>query len=116
MEEARKVKQEISLPITSHFKDKVSKKLLRNYKVTVEDISRAELIYGSLTPILQGKTTRIKTKGSKIERIPLPLPISKHHKDLQLYIEFFCEWSPFSINKNKQGEFHHLQAMQFKEN
>ena len=89
VEEARKVKQEISFPITSHFKDKVSKKLLRNYKVTVEDISRAELIYGSLTPILQGKTTRIKTKGSKIERIPLPLPISKHHKDLQLYIDFF---------------------------
>ena len=51
-DKVRKVQQEIGWPSTSHFKDVVSKPLLCNYEVTVGDISRAEVIYGSLTPIL----------------------------------------------------------------
>ena len=78
----------------------VSKKLLRKYKDTVDDISRAKLIYGSPTPILQGKLTRVKSKGANIEIIPLPKPIYQHHKDLQLYIDlFFVDGNPFLAKK-----------------
>ena len=35
-------------------------------------------------------------KPDRIERIPLPLPISEHHKDVQLYIDlFFVNGYPF---------------------
>ena len=69
----------------------------------MDDIRRSGLIYGSLTPILQGKMT--KPKGTKIERIPLPLPIYQHHKDLQFYIEFFfVNGYPFlAIETNKMN-------------
>ena len=88
-DEARKLQQEIGWPSTSHLKDIVSKKLLHSCKVTVDDISRSELIYGSPTPILRGKMNMVKPKGANIERIPPPLPISQHHKYLQLYIDLF---------------------------
>ena len=55
----------------------------------VDDISRAVLLYGSPKPKLQGEMTRFKTKGVKIKILPLPFPISQHHKDLQLYIDLF---------------------------
>ena len=37
------------------------------------------------TPV-QGKMKRYQPKSDKIEHIPLPLPISEHHKYVQLYI------------------------------
>ena len=72
----------------------------------MEDISRAKLIYGSPTPILQGKTTRVKPKGANIEIVPLPLPIYKHHKDIQLYIDFFfVNGYPFLETKTNKINF-----------
>ena len=44
-DEASKVQQEISCPSTSHFKYIVSKQLLGNFKVKLDNIIRAELIY-----------------------------------------------------------------------
>ena len=101
-EEARKVQQEIGWPSTYHFKDIVSKQLLRNCKFTVDDISIDELIYGSPAPILQGKTTRVKPKFAKIEIIPPPLPIYQHHEYLHLYIDVFCKWSTFLSTKTNK--------------
>ena len=72
----------------------------------MENIIRYELIYGSRTPILQGKTTRVKPKGSKIEIIPRTLPISQHLKDLQFYIElFFVNGYPFLATKTNNVNF-----------
>ena len=53
------------------------------------NISIVEIIYGSPTPILQEKLTRVEPKGAMIEIIPLPMPKYQHHEDLQLYIELF---------------------------
>ena len=67
----------------------------------MDDISRAKLIYGSPTPIQQGKVYRVK-KGANIERVPLPLPISQHHKCLQFYIDlFFVNGHPFLATTKK---------------
>ena len=44
-EEDKKVEQEIGWPRTYHLKDIVSKQLLRNFKVTVDDISCQNYIW-----------------------------------------------------------------------
>ena len=57
-------------------------------------------------PILQGKMTRVKPKGANIKILPLPLPISKHHKDLQFYTElFFVNGHPFLSTKTNKVNF-----------
>ena len=72
----------------------------------MDNISIAELIYGSPTPILQGEITRVKPKGANVERIPLPLPIYQHHKDLKLYIDlFFVNGYPFLATKTNKVNF-----------
>ena len=54
----------------------------------MDDINRPENIYEEATQIIQGKMMRKKpTVYSKIEKIPLPLPISERHKNLHLYME-----------------------------
>ena len=60
-------------------------------------------MYGSPTPKLQEKMNRVKPKGYNIEIIPLPLPISQHHKDLQLYIGLsFVDSYPFLATKTNK--------------
>ena len=42
-------------------------------------------------------------KPDRIERIPLQLPISEHHKDVQLYINlFFVNGYPFLATKSEK--------------
>ena len=56
-------------------------------------------------------------KVAKIELLPLSLNISQHHKEIQLYIDFFfCELLLFSRNKSKQGGFNHFWTMHSKDN
>ena len=45
---------------------------------------------------------RSKQKDSKIERVPITLPISKYHKDLQLYIVVFLNGYPFLATKTSK--------------
>ena len=56
----------------------------------MDDINRAECIYGEENTILQDKI-RIKklTVHSKTKKITLPLLISERHKNLQLYLDIF---------------------------
>jgi len=88
-DEARLLQQRIGWPSTSYFKGVVSKKLIKNCNITVDDINRADIIYGPPVPLLQGKMIRKKPDGCKIKRIPLPLPVHKYHQDLELYIDVF---------------------------
>ena len=69
----------------------------------MDGISRAKVIYGSPTPILQGKRTRVKPKGANIETVPMPLPISQHHKYLKYCIKFFFVYGyPFLSTKTNK--------------
>ena len=108
---AREMQQIIGWPSTTTFKKIVKKNLTCNSKVTIDDINRAELIYGPATPLLQGKMTRVHPPQIKIERIPLPLPIATHHKRLQLYIDFFfVNGIPFLHTKSGKVNFITTQA------
>ena len=83
---ARKVQQIIGCPSTSNFKSIIKKQRINNCNVTINGINRAKLIYGLETSLLQGKMTIYQRKAENIKRIPLSLPISEHHKFVQLYI------------------------------
>ena len=86
---SRSIKQETGWIITTYFKFIVSKQELLHSKISMDYISRAELIYGPETPFLQGKTTKIQLKGIKTKWITFPLSISQHHSNINLYMEIF---------------------------
>ena len=103
---ARQTQQEINWPSTSDFKYYVSKNCIRNSPVTLDDINRAEVIYGPAKPLLEGKMVRRRPPKHRIERVPLPLAISTHHKELQLYIDFFyVNGYPFLASKTSKINF-----------
>jgi len=51
---ARKLQEYIGWPSTSSFKNYIQKNLIKNTDVCIEDINRAEFIYGPAVPLLQG--------------------------------------------------------------
>jgi hypothetical protein len=86
---ARQTQQEMNWPSTSDFKYYISNNCIQNSPVTIDDINRAEIIYGPAKPLLEEKMIRKQPPKHRIERVPLPLAISTHHKEVQLYIDFF---------------------------
>jgi hypothetical protein len=76
---ARKLQQEIGWPSIGAYKNIIKNNLVNNAEVTINNINRAELIYGPATPILQGRMTRQAPSTNKIEKVPLPLTITTHH-------------------------------------
>ena len=93
-------------PSTSNLKYYIPKKFIRSSPVTLDAIKRVELIYGPSKPLLEWKMVRKQPPGHKIESVPLPLEISNHHKELQLYIEFFyVNIYPFLATKTGKVNF-----------
>lgn len=73
--------------------------LINNATITTDDINRAELIAGPAEPILAGKMTKLPPITHKIQKVPLPLPISQHHAKVQLYVDlFYRNKMPFLFN------------------
>jgi hypothetical protein len=103
---ARQIQQEIGWPSSSNFKSIVATNFIRNCNITVDDINRAEIIYGPATPLLFGKMTRPTPLSHRFEKVPLPLPIATHHKNLQLYVDFFfVNGYPFLTTKSGKINF-----------
>ena len=48
----------------------------------MDDLQRAQHIFGPTKPLLQRLLTRLKPTSNKIEKIALLLPISQHHKKI----------------------------------
>jgi hypothetical protein len=88
-ENARLLQQQTGWPSTDNLKSYIKKQLLDNCRVTVDDVNRADIIFGPAEPTLEGKMIKKNPNGCKIKRVPLPLPILQHHKDLELFIDFF---------------------------
>jgi len=104
---ARKLQEYIGWPSTISFKNYVQKHLIKNTDVCIEDINRAEFIYGPAAPLLQGKMTRPtalpRVMGKRL--VTLPAPIEKFHRDVDLCIDyFFVNGLPFfhTISRNIQ--------------
>lgn len=109
---ARNIQQLIGWPSLSTFKRIVSSNLLRNCPITIDDINRAEIIFGTPSPLLKGKMIKPSSIKVKIEKIPLPLPISKYHQRLQLYIDiFYVNKIPFFHTKSGKVKFITSQSL-----
>jgi hypothetical protein len=105
-DDAQQLQQEMGWPSITAFQNIIKNNLITNTKVNIDDVNRAELIYGPASPLLQGKMTRIKPKTNKIEKIPLPLPISTHHSKVNLYVDFFyVNGHPFLSSKSEKLNF-----------
>ena len=63
-------------------------KLIRNSDIKIYDISRAEQIYETTTPLLQVNIISQNLPHVKIECVPLALTIAENHKNIQLYMNF----------------------------
>ena len=111
-EESRRLQQLIGWPSTTTFKRIVAQNMLRNCPITVDDILRAEAIFGKPTPLCKGKMTKISSSTIKLQKIPLPLPISQYHQRIQLYIDiFFVNRVPFFHTKSGKINFITSQAL-----
>jgi hypothetical protein len=88
---ARTLYRMIGRPSESDFLTLLSKNLIRNCPVTVDDAKRASLIYGPDLAAIKGKTTR-STPAPHVptfQAVPIPAHIATHHRDLTLCVDFF---------------------------
>lgn len=86
---ARRIQQLIGWPSKSGFMKIIANNHLNNCNVTVDDVMRAEYIFGTPPPLIKGKTTRPPSQSSyNLIKVPIPLPILQHHSKLDIYIDF----------------------------
>jgi hypothetical protein len=98
---------------TTAFRTIIKNNLITNTEVTIDDVNMAEIIYGTATPLLQGKMVRVKPKINNIEKIPLPLPISTHHNNVNICINFFyVNGQPFLSSKSAKLNFVTVQYLE----
>ena len=87
--------------------------MLRNCNVSVDDITRAEVIFGKAKPLCKGKMTKISSPSLQVQKIPLPPSIAKHHQRISLYIDiFFVNKIPFFHTKSGKINFLTTQVLQ----
>jgi hypothetical protein len=85
---------------------------LRNCDTTVDDINRAEAIYGPQLPMLKGKTVRKRQEHTKHRaRVPIPSPILEQHPEVRLFMDFFfVNGRPFFHTLSDLIDFRTVQA------
>ena len=88
---ARDLYRKIGRPSESDFLSILSKNLIRNCPVTVDDAKRATIIYGPDLAALKGKTTRSAAAPHvpTFEAVPIPAHVAAHHRNLTLCVDFF---------------------------
>ena len=103
---ARALQSALGWPSTSTFLRIINQNLINNSKVTADDILRAEHIYGTAAPLLQGKMVCTTPRSVKIASKPIPTPILQQHPTIQLYLDFFFVNNiPFLHTKSSQVNF-----------
>ena len=88
-ENARLQQEALGWPSDDYYKFIIKENLVTNTEITIDDVERAQHIYGPAKPLLQGAMTRLKPTTNKIEKIPLPIPVSNQHKSVSLSVDFF---------------------------
>ena len=87
---SRKLQQYLHYPSTGTLKNYLNNNIINNCQIKADDINRAEIIYGSAVPYIQGHMTRERPLvHTKIEKAPLPPIITLHHRTVALFIDFF---------------------------
>ena len=111
---ARTIQEQLGWPSTTSFLNIVNNNLIDNSNINADDIRRAQHIFGTPTPLLQGKMTRTPPPSMrKVERLAIPAPILDRHKDLQLFVDFFfVNGHPFLHSKCNKINFLTVQHCQ----
>ena len=55
------------------------KNIIHNYKIIVDNVNRAEIIWGTPVPIVKGKMSSIRNPSNTTRITTLTLPIATHH-------------------------------------
>jgi hypothetical protein len=112
-EAARAQQGQIGWPSDLEYYEIIRDNLLTNSKATLDDLRRAEHIFGgTAVDLLKGKTVYkpINTHAS-IERVPLPPIILKTHPSDDLDIDFlYVQGAPYLLMKSAKIKFHATQA------
>ncbi len=108
---ARILQAHIGWPSTSDLKMYIKNNHLINCKVTVDDVNRAEAIYGPQIPMLRGKMVRqIQREFTSVPRVELPSPLLKRHPTDEIDMDFlFVNKNPFFYTKTKNVKFRAVQ-------
>ena len=89
-DKARILKAHLGWPATDDFKRLVAENFLINCDITVDDVSRAVVIYGPSEPMLKCKMFRRRPGHvADIPRVPLPPLIIEHFPSDVLDMDFF---------------------------
>ena len=88
---ARELYRKLGRPDEAEFYSILTKNLIRNCPVTPDDARRALHIYGPDVATLKGKMTRTTAapRAPTFAAVPLPAPISAHHRNVTLCVDFF---------------------------
>ena len=88
---ARELYRKLGRPGEAEFYSILTKNLIRNCPVTPDDARRATHIYGPDIAALKGKTVRSTAapRAPTFEAVPLPAPITVHHRNVTLCVDFF---------------------------
>ena len=86
---ARKQQEEIGWPSDTFYKHIIGNNLLTNTEVTLDDVVRAEYIYGPAQPLFEGTMVRKRPVQNKVEKVPLPTPIATKHARVSISVDFF---------------------------
>ena len=84
---------------------------ITNCPLTVDDVSRAEAIYGPLVPLLQGKMVRRRPAHfANVPRVLLPSPILQHHPNDEINMDsMFVNGTPYLHTKSAVIKFLSIQ-------
>ena len=88
---ARELYRKLGRPGQAELYSILTKNLIRNCPVTPDDARRAHIIYGPDVAVLKGKMTRnaAAPRAPTFEAVPLSAPITQHHCNVTLCVDFF---------------------------
>ena len=108
---ARSLMAKIGRPSTRDFVHIIRNNLLPNTTITVDDIKRAEKIYGPDLGSLKGKTTRRKSPVVDSSQT-VPPRIKEEHKDVTLTVDILhVNNIPFLATTSRKLHFGTMEAM-----
>ena len=91
VEGAQRLQQQLGWPSVDKFRQIIANNLIRNSDITVTDIDRAQFIFVTPTPLLQGKMVRSPNPKQRVLRVLIPPSLLTQNRDVTLHVDFFCK-------------------------
>ncbi len=86
-DEARRIYHLVGTPSLENFKGIIKGNMIKNLPITIDDVMRAEKIYGPDIFALKGKSTRKTPKAVVNDQIQIPKELIENNLKLDLCID-----------------------------